>query len=257
MVKLLATAHAAGFDEDDVAAHGGPDEAHGHPGLLDALLDFLLRAKLRHTQEFAHHLRRDHHLVGLALGDTASLLADEGGDFTFEIAHARFARVAVDDLPQPFLGEFELLAFLDAVFLGLLRNQVLARDVDLLFAGVAGEFDDLHAIAQRIRDGIHPVGGGDKDDLGKVERHVKVVIAEGVVLFGSRTSMSADDGSPRKSRPSLSTSSSMHTGSFCFGALQALNNLTGQRADIGAAMAANFGFVVHTAQGDADEFAAE
>ena len=34
-----------------------------------------------------------------------------------------------------------------------------------------------------------------------------------------------------------------------FGALQALNNLAGQRADIGAAMAANFGFIVHAAEG--------
>src|SRR5208337_3246374 len=108
--ELLATAHAAGFDEDDVAAHGSPDEADGDAGLFHALLDFLLRAELRHAQEFAHHFRRDHHLVGLAFGDAASLLADEGSDFAFEIADTGLTRVTVNDLPQPFLGEFELLA---------------------------------------------------------------------------------------------------------------------------------------------------
>src|SRR6267378_5529442 len=42
-----------------------------------------------------------------------------------------------------------------------------------------------------------------------------------------------------------------------FPALQSLNNLSGQRADIGATMAANFRFVVHAAKGDAHELAAE
>ena len=39
--------------------------------------------------------------------------------------------------------------------------------------------------------------------------------------------------------------------------LDALNDLAGQRADIGAAMAANFRFVVHTAQRDAHELASQ
>src|SRR5208337_602935 len=255
--ELLATAHAAGFDEDDVAAHGSPDEADGDAGLFHALLDFLLRAKLRHTEEFAHHLWRDHHLVRLALGDTVSLLADEGGYFAFEIAHTRFARIAVDDLPQPFLGEFELFAFLHAVFLGLLRDQVLARDVDLLLAGVTGEFDDLHAIAQRIRDGIHPVGGGDKDDFGKVEGHIKVVIAEGIVLLRIEDLHERGRWIAAEVAAELVDLIEHAHGVICFGALQALNDLAGQRANISAAMAANFGFVVHAAKSDADEFAAE
>src|SRR5271157_5766414 len=255
--ELLATTHAAGFDEDDVAAHGSPDEADGDAGLLDALLDFLLRAELRHTQEFAHHLRRDHHLVGLALGDTASLLTDEGGYFAFEIAHTRLARIAVDDLPQPLLREFELFAFLHAVFFGLLRDQVLARDVDLLFASVAGEFDDLHAIAQRIRDGIHPVGGGDEDDLGKVEGHVEIVIAEGIVLLRIENLHERGRRIAAEVAAQLVDLIEHAHGVICLGALQALNDLAGQRANIGAAMAANFGFVVHAAQGDADELAAE
>src|SRR5712691_8489619 len=50
--ELLATAHPSGFDEDDVASHRRPDESDGHAGPLDALLHFLLRAELRHAEQF-------------------------------------------------------------------------------------------------------------------------------------------------------------------------------------------------------------
>ena len=70
------------------------------PGLLDALFDFALGAEFRHTEEFAHDFGRDHHLVGLALGEASSLLADQGGDLAFQVAHTSFASVAMDDLAQ-------------------------------------------------------------------------------------------------------------------------------------------------------------
>src|SRR3981081_3277086 len=40
------------------------------------------------------------------------------------------------------------------------------------------------------------------------------------------------------------------------GLLHHLDDLAGQRADVGAAMAADFGFVAHAAERDANEFAA-
>ena len=110
--ELLAAAHAAGFDEDDVAADGRPDQSDRNAGRLDALLDFPLGAELRHAQRFVHHLGRDHQLVGLALGDAPRLLSDERGDLAFEVAHAGFARVAVNDLAQAVVGELDLLAIL-------------------------------------------------------------------------------------------------------------------------------------------------
>ncbi len=42
-----------------------------------------------------------------------------------------------------------------------------------------------------------------------------------------------------------------------FASAHSLNDLSGQRADIGPAMAADFRFVVHAAQGDADELTSE
>jgi hypothetical protein len=59
-----------------------------------------------------------------------------------------------------------------------------ARDLELLVGGVAGEADDLHAVAQRPGDGVEHVGGGDEHDAAEVERHRQIVVAEGVVLLG-------------------------------------------------------------------------
>src|SRR5208337_5357548 len=181
--ELLATTHAAGFDEDDVTANGGPDKTDRNPRFLNALFDFLFGAILRDAEELAHNLWSHNHFLGLAFSQATRLLANQSSDFPLQVAHARFPRIAVNDLLQPRFGEFELLAFLDPVFCCLLGDQVLARNVNLLFAGVAGELDDLHAIEEWPWNGIHPVGRGDEDDLRQIERHIEIVIAERGVLF--------------------------------------------------------------------------
>src|SRR6266481_5614047 len=118
--ELLATTHAAGFDEDDVSANGSPDETNRDAGSLDACLDFPSGAELRHAEEFAHDFWSDDHFLHLAFGQTARLLADDGGNLALQITHAGFPSEAVDDFAQPFFGELQLVAFLDAVLGGLL-----------------------------------------------------------------------------------------------------------------------------------------
>ena len=54
---------------------------------------------------------------------------------------------------------------LGPVLFQLPRDEVLARDVQLLFLAVAGERDDLHAIEQRRVDGAELVGRGDEHHL--------------------------------------------------------------------------------------------
>src|SRR5216684_1002025 len=163
--ELLAAAHARGLDEDDVASHRRPDQSDGNAGPLDAFLDFLLRAELRHAQELANHFRCHHHLFHLAFGDAPRLFARDRRDLALQVAHTRFPREAVDDFPQPLVGEFDLLPRFYAVLGGLLGDQVLVRDVQLLLARIAGQFDDLHAVPQRFWDGIHPVRRGDEQHL--------------------------------------------------------------------------------------------
>src|SRR6266705_2736969 len=109
---VTIAAHPSGFDEDDVASHRRPDESDGHAGPLDALLHFLLRAELRHAEQFPNDFRCDGHLVRLAFRDAPRLFARDGRNFTLEVAHARFPRIAVDDFLQSFVREVDLFAHL-------------------------------------------------------------------------------------------------------------------------------------------------
>src|SRR5271165_5036571 len=254
--ELLATAHAGGFDEDDVAAHGRPHEAYGYAGALDALLDFLLGAELRHAQVFADDFRSHGHFFHVAFGDAARLLARDGGDLALQVAYPGFAGEAVNDLAQGVIREFQLLEIFDAVLGSLLGDEVLVRDVQLFFAGVARQFDHFHAVAQRLGYWVHPVGRGDEEHLRQIEGHVQIVVTERVVLLG------VQNFHQRGRRIAAEVASQFvdfiqHAdGIVALGALQALNDLAGQRTDIGAAMTADFRFIVHAAEGDAHEFAA-
>ena len=108
--ELFAATHAAGFDEDDVAADGRPDKADGNAGLFGAFVDFTLGTEFRHAEEFANDFRCDNHFFRFTFGDTPRLLARDSADFAFEIANTGFAREAVDDLLQAGIGELNVLA---------------------------------------------------------------------------------------------------------------------------------------------------
>ena len=74
--------------------------------------------------------------------------------------------------------------FAQPVALDLARHQVALGDLELLLLGVAGELDDLHAVAQRPGIGSSVVRRADEEDLREVERQVEVVVAEASVLLG-------------------------------------------------------------------------
>ena len=67
-------------------------------------------------------------------------------------------------MPYRLLRKFDLLTR-HTVFLFLTRNQILKRDVHLLFFRVALQFDDFHAVAQRLRNRIEHVRRRDEKHL--------------------------------------------------------------------------------------------
>ena len=164
-----------------------PDGVHANPtttpGALGALGNFALAAHLDAAQKFLHDLLGDDQLLGLPFRQAARLLAADGADGAFQVAHSRLARVVTDDVADRFFRKFDLL-LRDSVFLDLPRDQVLERDVNLFFLGVALQFDNLHAVAQRLGDRIEHVRGGDEQHLREIESHVQIVVAEGRVLLG-------------------------------------------------------------------------
>ena len=52
--------------------------------------------------------------------------------------------------------------FGDAVLVELPGDQIALRDAEFFFLGVAGNLDDLHAVAQGGQNGVHQVGRRDK-----------------------------------------------------------------------------------------------
>src|SRR5262245_51204631 len=60
---------------------------------------------------------------------------------------------------------------------------MIARNRELLFFGVARNLEYLHPIAECRGNRIEDVRGRDEQHLGQIERHVKVMVAEGNVLL--------------------------------------------------------------------------
>jgi hypothetical protein len=142
-------------------------------------------AKKRRRPSSSRPLGRDLDLAvpDLALGDFAGDFAADRADLALEVAHARLARVLLDDRGQRRVGKLDLRR-LEAVGFDLAGDEVAAGDVALLLERVAGQLDRLHTILQWAGNGVEDVRGGDEHHLGEVELEVEVVVAEAVVLRG-------------------------------------------------------------------------
>ena len=141
--------------------------------------------------------------------------------------------------------------------LDLLRHQVAARDLELLVLGVAGEPDHLHAIEERRLDRLEQVGGGDEHHLREVVGDAEVVIAERDVL------LRVEHLEQRRRRIAAEVGADLvdlveHEDRVAGARLvDALEDAAGQRADVGAAVAADLGLVAHAAEREAHELASQ
>ena len=144
-----------------------------------------------------------------------------------------------------------------AVVGDLLGDQVLDRDLELLFLGIAGQLEHFHAIAQRRRNRIEHVRGRQEQHLRQIERHVEVVIAEAVVLLGIEHLEQRRRGIAAEVGAELVDLVEDEDRILRFGAAQPLDHLARQRADVGPAVAADLRLVAHAAERDAHELAPE
>ena len=104
--------------------------------------------------------------------------------------------------------------------------------------------------------GSRQVGGGDEQHLREVERHVEVVVDEGVVLLGVEHLEQRRRGIAAEVGAELVDLVEHEDRVVRAGVAQALDDAAGQRADVGAAVAADLRLVAHAAERDADELAA-
>ena len=105
-------------------------------------------------------------------------------------------------------------------------------------------------------NGVHHVGRGHKQHLREVVVHVEVVILEGGVLLRVQHFEQRRCRIAAEVRGHLVHFVEQEDGVLGAGPLHVLNDLPGQRADVGAAMAANLGLVAHAAQGEPHKLAA-
>ena len=149
-----------------------------------------------------------------------------------------------------------MFSFLQPVGFPLLLQQVLLGDLELFGLRVARNPDDLHAVLQRPRNPVERIRRGNEHHLRQVVIAVEIVIVEGAVLLGiehfeqRRRRIAAEVGRH------LVDFVQQHHGVGGSRLAHPLDHFAGQRADIGAPMAADFGLVAHAAERHADELAA-
>ena len=173
--------HAQRLDHHQFAARGRPRESRDHAHLR--LLLRGLRHVLRHAEQFLHPLLVDHPRALFPLRLPARALAQDRREVAFEVAQPRLARVAIRDEGQRLVGELDV-PVVHAVIDEQLGQQVAPRDLDLLLHRVAGDLDDLHAVAQRAGNVEQIVRRADEQHRREIERQVQVVVDERPVLRG-------------------------------------------------------------------------
>jgi hypothetical protein len=135
-----------------------------------------------------------------------------------------------------------------AVGLGLLGDQVLLGDRQLLPLGVAGQLDDLEAILQRKRDRVLLVRRGDEHRVRQVVVEIEVMIVERVVLLGiEHLEERARRVAAEVHRHLVDLVEQEHR-VLRTDLLERLDDLAGQRADVRTAVAADLGLVAYAAE---------
>ena len=122
--------------------------------------------------------------------------------------------------------------------------------MQLLLTGIARQLDDLHPVVERRRDLLGIVGRRQEENLRQVERQLKKMIAEGVVLLG------IEHLKQRRGRISLIISAELidliekHQRVVALGTSHRINNPARHRPYVGLAMAADVRLVLDAAERD-------
>ena len=133
------------------------------------------------------------------------------------------------------------------VVLKLARDQKLAGNLQFLLVGVTGKLDDLHPIRQGRRHRVQQIRGANKQDIGKIERQIQVMIAEGMILFRVQDLEQRRRRIAAKVRADFVDLIEHEHGIVRPGLFDPLDDAAGKRPHVGAPVAAHFRFVAHAA----------
>ena len=148
--------HAGGLDEEQVASRLRPGQAGGHAGQLGTLRR--LRVVLLGSEDDFQVFRRDGALGTATFGYIHRHRAAHVRDGALQVADARLARVAADDLRQRLVGQLDVV-HREPVLPHLLGDEVVLGDVELLVEGVPRQLDHLFRL-QPLHSGALTVDWG-------------------------------------------------------------------------------------------------
>jgi hypothetical protein len=143
------------------------------------------------------------------------------------------------------------------VLFELARDEVTPGDLKFLRGGIAGQTDHFKTIAQRGLNRIEPVGRGDEEDVGQIERQVEIMIGKSVVLLRVEHLQQSRGGIAAEVRTDFVDLIEQDNRIAGLHAPERLDNATGHGAHIGAAMAADLGLVAKPAEGETGELASQ
>src|SRR5262249_17411047 len=119
------TGHARCLDEQDITADRRPGKARCHTRNACPHRDFAF--ELGSSQYSWQVIDADWNRSAFAFGDAHGGVAQRLADLAFKAAHARFARVPLDDLAKGLVGDLDLFR-LETVRFHLATNEITARD---------------------------------------------------------------------------------------------------------------------------------
>ena len=134
------------------------------------------------------------------------------------------------------------------MLLELLWKHVLLCNLQLFFVRIAAKLNNLHAVAQRLRNGIQRVRRGNKQNIGQIKGQLDKMIAKRHVLLGVEHLQQSRGGISFEIIAELVDFINQHQAIAAARLLQRSDDTAGHRTDIGAAMTANIGFVAHATQ---------
>src|SRR4030095_10773432 len=105
--QFAVTTHLRRFDKQDIAAHRGPSETGCHTRKARSQGNFV--EIFRSSQILSYRLRINRNRSGAPFGKPGGNTTANGANLAFELAHARFPRVAANDLRECFVSDDTLL----------------------------------------------------------------------------------------------------------------------------------------------------
>jgi len=135
----------------------------------------------------------------------------------------------------------------------LLWNEKTLRDADLFKFQIPGQADDLHTVLQRWGDGWQRVCRGNEEDLGEIEIHFQVMVAEGIILLWVEDLQKGRRRITPEIHAHLIHLIKQENGVSGFGFPDGLNDFPWHGADIGSAVAADLSLIPNAPQGHAHE----